>query len=140
MMEDRFKFRAWVPSRRAIFPVTDILRDRLIVEKDYFDNVGDTLKLDLIYGVADFELIQCTGLKDKKGTLIFEGDIVDMIPLDTEVTSGVVIFKDSRASFVVKEMGINKYYDCQMFFDLPILHKIEVIGNKYENPELLEDA
>lgn len=79
------------------------------------------------YHPEDFELMQYTGLKDKNGKEIYEGDIVEF--LDT-VEGGVyryeVEFKDGMFTFD----GGNAIGD----YDDPI----EIIGNRYENGDLLK--
>jgi uncharacterized phage protein (TIGR01671 family) len=73
---------------------------------------------------ACLEPQQYTGLKDKNGKEIYEGDIVD-IKGD--------IFKDRRITLDdIREVGRL----CDMFEDATF----EVVGNIYENPELLEES
>lgn len=78
-------------------------------------------------------ICQCTGIKDKNGKLILENDIVNCL---TEDCSGYIGWNESEAGFyfnVLLEDGsfeeehIYDYQDC-----------IEVIGNTFDNPELLE--
>lgn len=78
-------------------------------------------------------ICQCTGLKDKNGKLIWENDIVDC---SDEECCGYIGWNESEAGFyfnVLLEDGgfeeehIYDYQDC-----------IKVIGNTFDNPELLE--
>lgn len=97
---------------------------------------------------------QCTGLEDKNGKMIFEGDIVRTQPFSDKPYSskakykqhiGVVEYRvshfknsfyeqDYKAEWIVdiKDYGKFTCYDWSKFF------KCEVIGNIYDNPELLE--
>lgn len=80
---------------------------------------------------------QYTGLKDKNGKEIYEGDIIH-IPENWEEygwASGEnyeIDFKDGR--FRLKP----KYKPNATGYDLEFTNEIEVIGNIYDNPELLE--
>ena len=95
---------------------------------------------------------QCIGRKDKNGKFIFVGDIVIKHCIDTSPYSktGIVIYDKNTTSFKIK---VNKdYYEtthrmtsfdntesyndgyCAMKFD----YEYEIIGNTYENRELLE--
>lgn len=79
-----------------------------------------------------FHLMQSTGLKDKNGVEIFEGDIVrwyDVVTWDYSVT-----FKDGV--FCISDDPSSNFYHLKE----DINGKFEVIGNIYENPELLEQA
>ena len=72
----------------------------------------------------NIKLMQYTGLKDKNGKAIYEGDIVDY---DGEIAK--VTYENTMASFCV---GGNN-------FDSSEAKYMKIIGNFYENPELLEE-
>lgn len=81
-------------------------------------------------GIENIIVVQYTGVKDKDGKEVYEGDIVG-----DHIGTGIVEFK--HAGFRVN------YKDgyCKWFFDyLASEYKtIEIIGNIYEKPELLSD-
>lgn len=86
----------------------------------------------------DVELMQSTGLKDKNGQEIFERDIVQFEDCYTEtdflyVNTGIVEW--SQGSFT-----ITNRYSVEMgdLLDGEFLD-VTIIGNVYENPELLEE-
>ena len=120
------KFRAWTEEGKAmyygVYPFRD---DALLLSYDEiaFDEVP----------ASDFILTQSTGLLDKNGKEIFEGDIVRFTLTDgfNYVTNedGVVTYK-LGAFYVVN--GLAEY----LISDINT-SKVEVVGNKYENPELL---
>lgn len=81
------------------------------------------------YDANCFELMQSTGLKDKNGTEIYEGDIVK------NIYDEIYVVKWFDAGFHLEE----KYNGGFDYFELHFGDNKEVIGNIYENPELLED-
>lgn len=72
------------------------------------------------------ELMQYTGLKDKNGKEIYEGDI---IKIDDSI--GVIVWDRVRWAIASGEIGNYHGYD---YFTSEIMGEIEVIGNIYENP------
>jgi len=82
-------------------------------------------------GESNFELMQFTGLKDKNGKEIFEGDIIGADDIMDEFI-GVIIFHEAK--FCLDEVNYKVISDLDEY-DMEVC---EVIGNIYENPELLE--
>jgi uncharacterized phage protein (TIGR01671 family) len=123
------KFRAWHKLERKMYKVNQIEFDDFgfISKVGWFsDKLGRPLFCQTCSEVRrEVELMQYTGLKDKNGKEIYEGDIVecgDWVPdahcLNT--WENVVKWDIDTASFVGVDGEENR-----------------VIGNIYENPELL---
>jgi len=78
-----------------------------------------------------FILMQFTGLKDKHNKEIFEGDVIQGDLFDQRLpTMGEVVFDDYFSFYANKNQGGNT--------PLHKIDKIEIVGNKFINPELLE--
>jgi uncharacterized phage protein (TIGR01671 family) len=86
-------------------------------------------------------VMQCTGAKDMHGEDIYEGDIVrkeecspDDVAFGYYGSTGTVKYNPELTAFVIDGDGV--FSDaCPMKYSFD---SIEVIGNVYENPELLE--
>lgn len=98
------------------------------------------LALERSWVTGDFSLMQFTGLKDKNGKEIYEGDVVrafdyDMNPNDP-VIIGTVIFDEARAAWCI-HYGPLDTGDTELAWDMGI-SEYEIIGNIYEDPKLIE--
>ena len=124
-MNDRFKFR-YVDLDNKVFEVSsiDFKLGEIYIKSDDCMEQGSHYIFD--------NLLQCTGLKDKNGTLIYEGDIVktQFYAEEYQANAKVVWNNDVLCFEVVAFNGVRG--------TLGICEETEVIGNIYENPELLK--
>lgn len=116
------KFRAWFENKNVMSEVKKI--NFLSEELDTVAFEGKSLE--------DVELMQATGLLDKNGTKIFEGDILaDVDESGDELVYLYVIYKDGKFMAVENE---ERGYSADLV-DCTTYHS--VVGNIYKNPELL---
>ena len=133
-MQDRFKFKIKFQSDNSI-EIFDVESIDIVHQQIFFRREDGNL-YNIGLGVKGTELIQCTGLKDKNDKLIYEGDIVTPVHtnatlLEPKITGQVI---SGKVCFQIQSPHI-------AYNALQILNSekaFEVIGNIYENPELLE--
>ena len=133
------KFRAWDKTQKCM--VTQILGwARNIID------IGSELNR-ITLNQSDFILMQYTGLHDKNGKEIYEGDIVPVDGKNYEVRFNSVycrysLWSEKYAAGVYRHLlcaGLPKPLEFPTEGDINT-KDIEVIGNIYENPELLKEA
>lgn len=137
-IENRFKVRAWLIEEKRMVEVNSLDYNRAQIWTFVDGYLHD-------YPFHNCILMQCTGLKDKNGQLIFEGDIVHysslcyrpfavkMHPLNTG-------FYLSRMGYYFSEELVEDFQREFVILDREEgrLLDITVIGNVHENYELLE--
>lgn len=129
-MEDRFKFKAW-----------DTIGKRMYRDIQFTDWFHKALKNESVI------VLQCTGLKDKDGKLIYEGDIVKFFLYNVQLANGTMGDATEKGKIVFSNGEFVAEYLPPYNWDpmcpcRAIMHPHDdaaVIGNIYENPELLKE-
>ena len=122
------KFRAWLKKRQEM----DNEIDHISWLEDELYCIGDGITY--MVSAEDLVLMQSTGLVDKNGKEIFEGDI-----LDYRGRKALVRWHGSYASFIYRFVDELQNRNTEWKPLYLAYMKCEIIGNIYENPELLED-
>ncbi|MDU2237218.1 MAG: YopX family protein [Streptococcus mitis] len=126
------KFRAWMKSLKWMCDVTNISFDSKFVD---ICQQGDTERYtEMSVEFDEITLMQSTGLFDRNGKEIFEGDI-----LDYRGRKALVRWHGSYASFIYRFVDELQNRNTEWKPLYLAYMKCEIIGNIYENPELLED-
>lgn len=123
------KFRAWDKNKNKMYQVRGINFDN----EDLWLKINETQIMGA--NLFEVELMQYTGLKDKNGTEIYEGDIVKYT---SELENGIFEVKYSNCRFYGLWIEANFMDITTDLFYLGSSNELEVIGNIYQNPELLE--
>ncbi|ORO41273.1 hypothetical protein B7728_02155 [Streptococcus oralis subsp. tigurinus] len=140
----RPKFRAWDIHGQKMFT-----NDELIIwNNNVYANDSKKLSCDYLKGwsIDEEYLMQSTGLFDKKGVEIFEGDVI------STYTDNIVIKRDNLLGFYVEYAEYVEVDEKRNYFaetvDIEYLDlfakdfgvAVEVLGNIYENAEMVREV
>ena len=116
------KFRAWTGKKMsASFGLSNFCADGIIHAEDG----------DVDSDALEAPIMQYTGTKDKTGKEIYEGDIITH---NNDGMTGVVTWSEGLYRFVIENLQQTEIIADLCDYDF----EPEVLGNIYENPELLE--
>lgn len=137
------KFRVWDEESEKMY----CGYDAIVTSSGFLEDVYVRNK-NTVDELIDYKLMQYTGLKDINGIEIYEGDIVEVtrkhwnncnkeyLEKTTKELGIIEFFKNLQMSLKVKEEGYNLYQP--LLWILEDDSEIKIIGNIYENSELLE--
>lgn len=123
------KLKVWIKEEKCFADCIETIRYHA---KEIVLTRGETCEINC-FDFEDIIFTQSTGLKDKNGNEIFEGDIVDY-----KGRKAVVKWHGSYASFIYRFVDeLNERVSEWHLLFLAYYH-FEIIGNIYENKELLD--
>lgn len=143
---DKFKFRAWIPEiNKMEYDIQDVYdgSNGMLYKGDFF---GDYYNFQHVLENEDIIIMQSTALKDKNGKLIYEGDLAKVYDETIEAERLLsVVWDNEKCGFDIHQYESNDPIFCYMeefmgSYEVDHeLQSLEIIGNIYENPELLEN-
>lgn len=138
-MQDRVNYRFWDTKERVMLDWDCICQTAFNCTREEGNEIQ---RYGLMYFVFTtpqrFIPLQCTGLRDKNGKLMFEGDIVHKSgsKFNGEKILSEIEWCETSAHFVYSDyIGIGGSHE----FRTGTAGKMEVLGNIYENPELIKE-
>ena len=135
-MSREIKFRLWSKIGKKFIETDNPDLDFVINNNGYLYSIENFYGEIYILPQMDIEVLQFTGLQDRNGKEIYEGDILKYnFPYDGRLKhTSPVTYLETQASFGLKDIYGNEI----PLYRITANNYFEVVGNIYENPELLE--
>lgn len=132
-MNDRHKFRVWHKKLKQFVNGEGIFA---------IDDIGILMESELYEGYMpvdqnDYVIDNCVGIKDKNNKLMYKNDIVKVIY--SEYKYSLHIIKDFEPDYPAFDLHPPIADDCNSISAAIANYEIEVVGNIYQNPEIMEE-
>lgn len=129
------KFRAWNVHEKKMFSNAQLI----VWNGNVYANDNSELNVDNLKGwsIDEKYLMQSTGLIDKNGKELFENDVIR----DSDGFEGIVQYDESYGMYGIAYLPTLSNGIDMTFEELKdnFRNKFEVIGNIYDNPELVKE-
>lgn len=132
-MNNKLKFRVWNKEEKRFINFVDVKKQEIEFNFDTKDNYF-LIECD----PGKYKILQCTGLRDKNGKLVYEKDI--LLSPDYDEPYMVIVEWGNEKGYIVKAWNGKEFEYALSDDTLESLKYFEIIGNEFENPELLEES
>ena len=140
------KFRMWVPEKQRILPIINI---NWTEDHERLDSIGISIFENEPWDEdwfrdlypEDVIIMESTGYYDANDIEIYEGDILMVSPKVDHTSNGLKHLREDCPLVVesIKEWYRFWYVNYYHFFAIIPTHLLEIVGNIYENPELVKE-
>lgn len=130
------KFRAWDSAKKEMFKDTFAITESgqvVVVEQESVASSPDYVFVEHLV------IMQSTGLRDKNDKEIFDGDVLEIEDEGEVLGNAKLTWDKERAVFMIEGISVDDIVPFHEIASDEKSYSYRVVGNVYENPELLED-